>query len=182
MMAGNLCPNSVMLNRHGRLKLVSSLSSPRELHKTSCKDLVLRSPEEMDSEHGMFIQGVNSAADSYRLGLVLLEVASLIPSANLYDQARLTFDRDRFLMRLGHVQSQYSPSLQELIRRLTLPGPADRLKLSQLMALLSPHEAEIRGLREFVLPVSRLRQLEGSTARPPPQPRPPKGIFSTLKK
>jgi hypothetical protein len=88
-------------------------------------------------------------AQTFSIGVILLEVSSLIDSESLYDFKHKTLNEAMMTQIISFVQKKYSKLLVSLIKTMTSMSETDRPLPSQIYETFRPYEKNILNLKPF---------------------------------
>lgn len=168
---GDVRPANIFINEGGHIKVSNLFSWPCECNNFDKfvfdKELTYIAPEEVEGTNEgkleMFID--KYVAESFSVGLTVLEAASLEPCAPLYNPKENSFDRHQLTKKvkdwwaLTFVEvneetneqkpQKYSTELKLTVAALLDMNPEERLTSEEVYEWLKPHKESIAELKKF---------------------------------
>lgn len=139
---------NMLLNQAGQLKVISQFTAPVRQSSPDDDWLPLLAPELLDALESRALVS-DSVSDTYELGLVLLEMCSLLPARETQRRGGIRPERIEARLQMG--QELFSRQLTELLRVMLQPHPGARPDVQSLLAVLQPFQSTILSLQPLQL-------------------------------
>ena len=109
-------------------------------------------------ERGIYNCKTPEKADTFSLGITMLEVSTLENCSYLYIRNPLRISLEKMEIYKKYLKEKYSTSFYQTVLSMIEGDPKNRVKMSQIYKNLKPHATEIEELKFFSLTGNGLRE------------------------
>jgi len=117
-------------------------------------------------ERGIYDCKSPEKADTFSLGITMLEVSTLENCSYLYIRNPLRISLDKMETYKKYFKEKYSTSFYKTVMSMIEVNPKNRIKMSQIYDTLRPHTANIEELRFFSLTENGLKESQAYSVVP----------------
>ena len=117
-------------------------------------------------ERGIYDCKYPEKADTFSLGITLLEVSTLENCSYLYIRNPLRISLEKLETYKKYLREKYSTSFYKTVMSMIEIDPKNRIKMSQLYNTLRPHATNIEELKFFSLTENGLKESQAYSVTP----------------